>query len=137
MADSQSNVRLLVKTKLGVPGARLQLGRDKLRYAAQPLFTSIGARKARLAAAPSATWHVLTPVSDEGLAHPSDVASPWDLCHQLMKSGLGVAGGEQVDFAEPDLQQRWLVGGPARSPSRSLPRRRDPTSKTPATRPCR
>jgi len=112
MADNHSNVRLLVKTKPGVPGARLQLGRDKLRYSAQPLFTSIGARRGRLAAAPSATWHVLTPVSDEGLAHPSDVASPWDLCHHLMKSGLGVAGGEQVDFAEPDLQQRWLVGRP-------------------------
>lgn len=112
MYDDNSVIRLLVKTKPGVPGARLQINGAKLRFDAEPLFKSIGAKRGRLPAAPAATWHVLKPAADAGIAGTADVANPWDLCHQLLASGLGIAGGDQVEFAEPDLQQQWLVGRP-------------------------
>jgi len=112
MPVNNSEVRLLVKSRPGVSGARLQIDNSKLRFAAEPLFASIGGRRGRLAAAPSATWHLLKPVTEAGIASPADVASPWDLCHQLLEEGLGIAGGGEVEFAEPDLQQQWLVGRP-------------------------
>lgn len=112
MSDDNAEIRLLVKTKSGIPGARLQIDGARLRFAAQPLFKSIGATRERLAAAAPATWHVLKPVKQAGVASPSDVANPWDLCHQLLDGGLGITGGDQVEFAEPDLQQQWLVGRP-------------------------
>lgn len=109
MADDGSQLQLLVKTKPGVSGARLQIDGARVRFTAAPLFKSIGTGRGRLAAAPSATWYVLKPAV--GMA-AADFATPWDLCHQLLAEGLGVAGGEQVEFAEPDLQQQWLVGRP-------------------------
>ena len=112
MPVNNSEVRLLVKSRPGVSGARLQIDNSKLRFAAEPLFASIGGRRGRLAAAPSATWHLLKPVTEAGIASPADVASPWDLCHQLLEEGLGIAEGGEVEFAEPDLQQQWLVGRP-------------------------
>ena len=112
MPVNNSEVRLLVKSRPGVSGARLQIDNSKLRFAAEPLFASIGGRRGRLAAALSATWHLLKPVTEAGIASPADVASPWDFCHQLLEEGLGIAGGGEVEFAEPDLQQQWLVGRP-------------------------
>jgi hypothetical protein len=112
MSDNNSQLRLLVKTRPGVPGARLQMDDAKFRFSAAPLFKSIGVKRARTAAAPAATWQILTPIADQGLADPAEVGNPWDLCHHLLENGLGVPGGDTVEFAEPDLQQRWLVGRP-------------------------
>lgn len=112
MPDNNSEIRLLVKTKPGVPGARLQIDSGSLQFAAQPLFKSVGLKRGRLAAAPSGTWHLLKVVAKPGFAGPPDVASPWDLCHELLENGIGITGGEQLQFAEPDLEQRWLVGRP-------------------------
>lgn len=55
---------------------------------------------------------ILTPEPSLELAEPWEIANPWDLCHELVRGGLGVTGGPNVVFAEPDLQQRWLIGRP-------------------------
>ncbi|MBN2197181.1 MAG: S8 family serine peptidase [Polyangiaceae bacterium] len=52
-------------------------------------------------------WHVAI------LAEPS--RNPWDVCHDLMASGLGVASGPVVELAEPDLAQQWLWHPPRRA----------------------
>ena len=59
------------------------------------------------AASPS-EWH-LTDI-------PTDVdeSDLWDLCHQLQTKGFGIAGGPTVEFAEPDLEQQWIVDSPDR-----------------------
>jgi Subtilase family len=111
MSNGSSQVRLLVKTKPGVPEARLRIGKATLHFKAEPLFRSIGVTRGRMAAAAPATWHVLAADTGEGLAAPTDLETPWDLCHRLVSSGLGIAGAD-VEFAEPDLQQRWPVGRP-------------------------
>jgi len=111
MADNARELRLLVKTMPGTPGARLQINQATVQFKAEPLFTSIGKRKGRLAAAPTPVWHVLRPIADEGVG-ALDVASPWDICHELLQGGLGIAGVGAVEFAEPDLLQQWLVGRP-------------------------
>lgn len=114
MSENDSEIRLLVKTKPGVPGARLQFQGAKFRFAAEPLFTSIGTRRGRLGAAPVSpgTWHILKPLVEPGLTATSEVTNAWDLCHHVLQQGLGIAGGEEVAFAEPDLLQQWTVGRP-------------------------
>jgi Subtilase family len=112
MSDSDSQIQLLVKTKPGAPAAALQFQKVSLRFTAEPLFNSIGVPRGAIAAAPTATWQILKPIVDGEGAGLAEIANPWDLCHQLLESGLGVAGGDQVEFAEPDLQQQWLVGRP-------------------------
>jgi hypothetical protein len=55
---------------------------------------------------------------------PHWIAVAWvaDVCERPLclggdqpawRGGLGGAGGPQVEFAEPDLQQQWLVGRPS------------------------
>ena len=92
---------LLIKTKGTLPSATLSLGAANTSFAVTPLFKSIGLSASPGAAAPG-TWYRLTAQSD--VAEPN----PWDLCHQLMTQGLGVAGAAP-EFAEPDLLQRWIV----------------------------
>jgi subtilase family protein len=94
--------RLLVKTGAALPDT-LALGAAGTPFTATPLFTSIGT-PAGLGVAAGSTWHVLSPPS--GFAGQN----PWDLCHQLLQGGLGFAGAPAVSFAEPDLQQQWIVG---------------------------
>src|SRR5581483_6205529 len=98
--------RLLVKAPAGFSSARLALGATTLDLRAEPLFRSIG--QAGPAAVAPAVWHVVTP------AIALDEANPWDLCHQLMVGGLGVAG-VAPEFAEPDFEQQWITGRPAES----------------------
>jgi hypothetical protein len=111
MFNMNSQLQLLVKSKPGLPGARLKIDAAKLQFEAAPLFKSIGVKAGRMAAAPAATWHILTPAPGQSLGDPPQ-ANPWDLCHELLENGLGVGGGKTIEFAEPDLQQRWLVGRP-------------------------
>lgn len=94
--------RFLVKAKPGAPGAVMAIGRASLRFSARPLFESIGASDA-FGMAPATTWQVLTAAEQVDL-------NPWDACHRLLSQGLGVAGGEGVAFAEPDMAQQWLRG---------------------------
>ena len=102
MVVASATPRLLVKAQAGLPEA-LSLGADAAPFEVEPLFTSIG-RSSELGAAAGSIWHVLT--AKGGLAGQN----PWDLCHQVRQGGLGFAGAPGVDFAEPDLQQQWIIG---------------------------
>ena len=96
--------RILVKAPAGLAGASLAVGGGSAAFTVEPLFTSI-AQPSGLAAAAASVWQVLTP-NTTALAG----ASPWDVCHQLLDGGFGLAGAPPVEFAEPDFQQRWIAG---------------------------
>jgi hypothetical protein len=95
--------KLLVKMPSGPPQVALRFGSSKLDVNVEPLFKSIKpAAKARIAQAPE--WHLLTPTSS------TDEINSWDLCHQVMTKGMGLAGLNAVEFAEPDIDQQWSFG---------------------------
>lgn len=98
-----STQRILVKAPQGVAAARLAFGAATLEFTVSPLFESIGTQPAPGVAAPD-VWQVLT--APQALAEEN----PWDLCHSLMQQGFGIAGAGAPSFAEPDLEQRWIVG---------------------------
>jgi hypothetical protein len=100
MVIASATQSLLVKTAAGLP-ARFSFGVTAFRV--EPLFTSIG-RPSGPAVAGGGTWHLLT--TPDGTVGQN----PWDLCHQMVQGGLGFAGAPAVAFAEPDWQQRWVVG---------------------------
>ena len=107
MAPADDRMAFLVKGKGPAARGRFALGPAgaNIHFSAEPLFRSIGAA-GRLGAAPSGSqWFRVT--ADAG----ADSANPWDACHALMAQGQGVAGGG-VEFAEPDLLQRWAVVAP-------------------------
>jgi subtilisin family serine protease len=94
--------RILVKAAPGLSAPQLSFGASAVTFTATRLFASID-RQATLGAASGDVWHILTP--PPGLAE----ANPWDVCHALMRQGLGVAGAPAPAFAEPDLEQRWIT----------------------------
>jgi hypothetical protein len=112
MSNGDAQLRLLVKMKPGAPGARLRMDGAKFRFDVEPLFKSIGTEHIRRGVAPAPSWHILKSTAETGVANASEVGNPWDICHQLLTEGLGIAGGDQIEFAEPDLQQQWLIGRP-------------------------
>jgi hypothetical protein len=64
-----------------------------------PLFHSIG--QGRSKSAPAAfSWHVVTLV-------PAETDNPWQACHNLVTQSAVTSA--PIDFAEPDLQQQWLL----------------------------
>lgn len=95
-------MRLLIKTNAAAQGLRLSSrGRTpalKMR-ALMPNVQSHDVSKLALGAAASA-WFVTEELDEK--------ANPWDLCHRLIDSGLGMAAGRQLDFAEPDHEQHWI-----------------------------
>lgn len=95
--------KLLVKMPSGPPKAALKFGSSSLNVRIEPLFKSIRpAAKARIAQAPE--WHLVTPTSS------ADEINAWELCHQVMTKGMGIAGLNAVEFAEPDIDQQWTLG---------------------------
>lgn len=92
-------MRLLVKANPAATQARLGIGGSPA-LALSPLMPAIDAARA----GPEA-WHATAPIDER--------ANPWDLCHALVRDGLGFAGGGDVAIAEPDLEQHW-VPAPAR-----------------------
>jgi hypothetical protein len=95
--------RILIKGAPGLAEARLTFGAVKVPYTAKPLFESVGRPTALGVSAPP-QWHVLTPTAE------TDEANAWDLCHALLRDGLGITGAATPEFAEPDIAQRWVVG---------------------------
>ncbi len=98
-------IRLMVKG--AALGSRFALGsgRSALRGQAEPLFESIGDR--RLGAAPDGdTWQLLRFGAETA-------PSPWDLCHAILRGGMGFAAVPGAQFAEPDLEQRWAFADEA------------------------
>ena len=112
MPNSSGELRLLVKMKSGATGAMLRMNGARFRFAVDPLFTSIGMGQERRGVAAQSRWHMLTSKAEPDNATAAEVANPWDICHELLQEGLGVTGAGQVEFAEPDLRQQWLVGRP-------------------------
>src|SRR4051812_21797497 len=94
---------ILVKAAPGLSAATLTFGAAPVTFAATPLFKSITPTPA-LGAAAANVWQVLTP--EPGFAEEN----PWDVCHSLLQQGFGVAGAAAPEFAEPDLEQRWITG---------------------------
>src|SRR5262245_59835402 len=92
--------RVLVKMQ-GAPPQNFKMAGTQVLL--EPLFTSIGV-KGGLGAAAQANWYVMS------VDAPAGELNAWDLCHQLLHDGLGVAGAPALEFAEPDLEQRWLFG---------------------------
>jgi hypothetical protein len=110
--------RILVKAAGAPPSAALRFGAASaaVPFGVTPLFPSIGRATGRPrslgvagasragGAGGRATWYVLE--APPGLSEPN----PWDLCHALMTEGFGLSGAPRPEFAEPDLQQQFIVG---------------------------
>ena len=100
--------KLLVKMSPGQQRLTLAAGKSKFGVKAEPLFLSIQDRPtAGFAQAPQ--WHVVAADDD------ASEVNVWDLCHETMTGGLGLAAGGRVEFAEPDFEQRWVFGTDAKS----------------------
>jgi len=96
--------RLLVKAKPIPKGASFTV--SKIPFNLEPLFPR--PKAAAMGVAQPSEWH-LTDVPKN-----VDEADLWDLCHQLQSKGLGIAGGPEVEFAEPDFEQKWIIESPDR-----------------------
>ena len=118
--------KLLVK--MSAAPQRLTLapeGTSRIGVKVEPLFQSIKDKKVGLAAAPE--WQMVTATAE------TDEVNSWELCHQMMTGGVGFAGGA-VEFAEPDLQQRWTFGTESQSlmaATGSCDKVQDPDSRLP------
>ena len=99
--------RILVKAAPGLSETKLTFGAAAVSFEVEPLFKSIGSQSAFGAAADD-VWYVLKP--KEAV---DDQKNPWDVCHQLMKDGFGIAGPAAPKFAEPDIEQKWITGSPS------------------------
>jgi hypothetical protein len=99
--------RLLVKARPIPRGTSFSIG--KIPFRLEPLIDEGPARRdAAMGAAGAAVWHLTDAPADV------DETDLWELCHQLRSKGLGLAGGPQVEFAEPDLEQQWVFDTPDR-----------------------
>ena len=98
--------RILVKAAPGLSSARLVFGTIPVAFTLTPLFKSIAPPKT-VGPTPVNIWHILTAPADFG------EENAWDVCHSLLRQGLGVAGAPAPEFAEPDLEQQWITGGDA------------------------
>ncbi len=97
--------RLLVKAAQMPAGAVFKVG--KVPFTLRPLFPRTP-RADAIGAAPAMEWHLTDIPTD------IDEADLWDLCHQLQTNDFGIAGSSKVEFAEPDLEQQWIVDSPDR-----------------------
>ncbi|WP_047488805.1 S8 family serine peptidase [Terriglobus sp. TAA 43] len=97
--------RLLVKASVPAVGAAFAAG--ALPFEMTPLFPE-ETSPAGFGLTEAPRWHIAK------LAADTDVASAWNMCHQIRTGGMGLAANT-VDFAEPDFQQQWDFGVPAES----------------------
>jgi len=119
--------KLLVKMSPSPHRLTFAAGKSKFSVRVEPLFQSIKEKpKVGLAQAPQ--WHMVA-AADE-----ADEVNVWDLCHQAMTGGLGMAAGGRVEFAEPDVEQRWIFGTESQSllaAAGSCDKAEDPDSRLP------
>ena len=95
--------QLLVKMPPAPQKVSLAMGVAKFEVEVEPLFQSI-TDESQLGVAQASQWQVVR-------AAPDGVeVNAWDMCHQLSAGGLGVTGLSGVEFAEPDIEQRWVYG---------------------------
>ena len=118
--------KLLVKMSAAQPSFTLAAGKSKFTVQVEPLFQSIKEKpKVGLAATPQ--WQMVSTTEEV------DQVNGWELCHQMMTGGLGLAPGS-VEFAEPDLEQRWIFGTESQSlmaATASCEKAQDPDSRLP------
>ncbi len=96
--------RFLVKMPAPSAAATLSLSTTKIQFTARPLFSSI--RTSGMGVAGGATWHIVEPLV------ALDTSNPWDVCHDIVRQGFGLAGVATPAFAEPDFPQQWISQAP-------------------------
>ena len=99
--------KLLVKMPAPPQDLTLAAGKAKVDVKVEPLFQSIK-EESRVGLAATPQWQMVTATTE------ADEVNSWELCHELVTNGLGIAGG-MVEFAEPDLEQRWIFGTESQS----------------------
>jgi hypothetical protein len=105
MATEIHSTRILVRARQELAQVQLAFVAGKPLYvAARPFLGSI-ATQPNIGAASTPTWHLVDPGAELG-------ENPWDICHRLVRGQPAMAAAQAIDFAEPDLQQRWLVEDP-------------------------
>ena len=102
MQTAASAQRILVKARPGLDRVASSLGGSSIDFEAGSLFESVG-RVDAFGVESGKPWYVRPP------AIAFDEPNVWDLCHSVMREGFGVPKGTP-EFAEPDIQPRWIVG---------------------------
>lgn len=96
--------RLLVKMPPVQQSLKLSFGAaPPVNVTIEPLFQSIE-RGGALRAAAAPRWHIVA------ASKSFDEVNAWDVSHQLVQQGMGVAGLSNPEFVEPDLEQQWMFG---------------------------
>jgi hypothetical protein len=85
------------------PTVNLSFGATSLSVKVEPLFQSIKP-PAKQGITKPAEWQVVS-ANSEGAE-----VNAWDVCHEMVTTGFGVAGLGTAEFAEPDIEQRWVFG---------------------------
>jgi hypothetical protein len=101
MSDS-GEMRFLVKARAPISGSfALGLTGTDFKFSSEPLFKSVGSVPG-LGIGAGAAWHLVT------TDLPATTTNQWDVCHQLI-SGSSSFAAAGVEFAEPDLEQKWPI----------------------------
>jgi hypothetical protein len=125
-----SKPRLLVKMAAGQQRLSLAAGKSRFDLKVEPLFKSIK-EEPKVGLTETPQWHIVAPAPDV----ETDEVNVWDLCHEATSGSLGMAAGGPVEFAEPDLEQRWVFGTASQSllaAAASCDKAQDPDSRLPA-----
>jgi Subtilase family len=96
--------RLLVKLKAAPKLSAIKFNKTELKVTFQPLFENIQSAVGSLAETSPSQWYIMS--TNQSAAE----TNAWDLCHHLVLHGFGIDGVEPAEFAEPDLEQHWLIG---------------------------
>lgn len=115
-------MRLLIQTRTGSQRLRLQgLAARPVEITLRPLMPATAGMAAKamgFAAGAAPTWHVTGELPLE--------ANGWDICHSLLREGLGFGDGSDIASAEPDIE--WSSrehDDPPRNAANANPQRRD------------
>jgi len=96
--------RLLVKLTAAPDRGAFAFNGKSLDVTFEPLFHSIGRGGKRPGIASKPQWHLMAATQIGG------ETNVWDLCHQAVTYGFGIAGMANAQFAEPDFEQQWVTG---------------------------
>ncbi len=131
MAPAKRISRNILLKLSGTPPAAtsLALKAGKQPFGFQPLYPAEPGKRGLGVAPAQPDWFVATPGDGEG------VANAWDICHEVMQGGMGLAAGfPEVHFAEPDLEQQWPTGSEAQlamAAGRTCDKPADPDKRLP------
>ncbi|MCP4410940.1 MAG: S8 family serine peptidase [Gammaproteobacteria bacterium] len=113
MFANTNNPKILLKLSsakaFGSGRTKLPLGSVILDLEVKPLF---GADSNPGFAATSHKWWVAD-IKMDSLGTTAPAVNSWDLCHRIVAEGTRIKGAN-VEFAEPDIEQRWPVESPTK-----------------------